>query len=53
MTLFDNAGAHPPTLAGHWTTTTDDLVTEAVRIDLGNYGITVRGPANLPFIDDP
>jgi hypothetical protein len=51
--VFGTAGDAAPTLGGRWTYREDSLNDPAVADELAGYGIQVRGPGELPFVDLP
>lgn len=53
-TLFDHHGAHPPTFGANWPVAASSLHDDpAVLDELDRYGIHVREPGDLPFVDPP
>lgn len=52
--LFDRSGAHPPTMGGRWDYQTMTLHDdEDLHAELARYGVTVRDPGTLPFVNPP
>lgn len=52
--LFDQAGAHPPTIDGEWTFETFTLHDDAdLHTELAEYGVAVRDPGDLPYAAPP
>lgn len=52
--LFDHAGAHPPTTGGAWTFDSAGLHDDpGLRDSLARYGVEVREPGDLPFVQPP
>jgi hypothetical protein len=50
VALFDHAGEHEPSHPGSWQTTRRDLTGDEVAVALADFGVHVRGPANLPVV---
>ncbi len=54
VALFGTEGAVPPTLGGSWEFTDGSIHDNSGLIaELANYGVAVRGSADLPFDVDP
>lgn len=54
VTLFDAEGAHPPTWRSDWHVTVSTLDDDhALRAELAGYGVAVRDPGDLPFVNPP
>lgn len=54
VTLFDHAGAHPPSYGKAWVHAIDTLHDDDDLLDeLADYGIEVHDPGDLPFVDPP
>jgi hypothetical protein len=54
VALFDYSGAHPPTLGGPWTYHTKTLDDdEELLANLSRYGVNVRDPGVLPYVEPP
>lgn len=52
--LFDHAGAHPPSMGRRWTVEGFDPSEDTeLHRDLASFGIEVREPGDLPFMEHP